>query len=118
MKLLPQLLKILNQLKVYHWQTQSYAQHQAFGSTYDTLNELIDTFIEVYTGKYGNVKSKITYKFELESYDENFMNFVDSCVKFLSNLQNELDSADTDLLNIKDEMLAEINKLKYLLSLN
>jgi hypothetical protein len=117
MKLLPPLLKILNQLKVYHWQTASYAQHKAFGKAYDSLNGLIDVFIEVYTGKYGNVKSKITYKFELESYDESYLSFIDSCVNFFKNLQDELDSTDTDLLNIKDEMLAEINRLKYLLTL-
>jgi len=28
-----------------------------------------------------------------------------------------LASSDTDLLNIRDEMLAELNKLKYLLTL-
>jgi hypothetical protein len=32
------LLGILNQLKVLHWQTQSYAKHQAFGGAYDDLN--------------------------------------------------------------------------------
>jgi hypothetical protein len=28
-----------------------------------------------------------------------------------------LEESDTDLLNIRDEMLAELNKLKYLLTL-
>jgi hypothetical protein len=32
-------------------------------------------------------------------------------------VQMELDSSDTDLLNIRDEMLAEVNKLSYLLTL-
>jgi hypothetical protein len=29
----------------------------------------------------------------------------------------DIDSTDTDLLNIRDEMLAELNKLSYLLTL-
>lgn len=32
-------------------------------------------------------------------------------------VQIELDQEDTDLLNIRDEMLSEVNKLSYLLSL-
>jgi hypothetical protein len=37
---------------------------------------------------------------------------------FLHSFDNQFDSnRDTDLLNIRDEMLAVINKLKYLLTL-
>jgi hypothetical protein len=32
-------------------------------------------------------------------------------------VQMELDEVDTDLLNIRDEMIAEVNKLSYLLTL-
>jgi hypothetical protein len=32
-------------------------------------------------------------------------------------VQMELDEVDTDLLNIRDEMLGEVNKLSYLLTL-
>ena len=42
MDLITKLLTLHNQLKVYHWQTDSYAQHQAFGGTYDALSPLID----------------------------------------------------------------------------
>jgi hypothetical protein len=32
-------------------------------------------------------------------------------------VEMDIDSTDTDLLNIRDEMLAELNKLSYLLTL-
>ena len=35
---------------------------------------------------------------------------------FMSEILN--DTEDTDLLNIRDEILAEVNKLKYLLTLD
>ena len=39
-------------------------------------------------------------------------------IKFLIGLSAELSSEnDTDLLNLRDEMLAEVNKLAYLLTL-
>lgn len=38
-----------------HFQSRSYAQHQALGTFYDKLNDLADGLIEAYQGKYGIV---------------------------------------------------------------
>jgi len=96
-------LGILSQLKVLHWQTKSYAKHVAYGGTYDALDGLIDSFTEIYMGKYGRVIIEQDDAINLE---------------FLLSMDDKLDQTkDTDLLNIRDEMLAEINKLKYLLTL-
>lgn len=117
MKLISPLLKILNQLRVYHWQTQSYAQHKAFGEAYEELNSLIDQFVECYLGRFGTPDIKMTFKFELHSIDESSIGFIDDCILFLSNLSTELEESATDLLNIRDEMVAAFTKLKYLLAL-
>jgi hypothetical protein len=118
MKLISTFLKIQNQLRIYHWQTPSYAQHKAFGEAYENLNELIDNFVEVYLGKNKSGISIFTFKFELNSYDENYIKFIDTCILFLNNLAAELNEEDTDLFNIRDEMIAVLNKLKYLLQLS
>jgi hypothetical protein len=48
----------------------------------------------------------------------NVQNFLDGITEFLVSMTDQLDSRyDTDLLNLRDEMLAGINKLKYLLTL-
>jgi len=118
MKLFAPFLSIQNQIRIYHWQTESYAQHKAFGKTYEKLDELIDTFIEMYMGKYGRSKAKFTYKIELENIDVNYMAMINSYVDFLISLNEELDQVnDSDLLNIRDEMLGVFNRLKYLLTL-
>jgi hypothetical protein len=115
------LLTIHNQLKVYHWQTKgkgSYAQHQALGGAYDAFTGLIDEFIEVFMGKYGRVQGPFDIK--LENFGNGVIeSFVDKSVNYLiDDLPKELDAKkDTDLLNIRDEMLSELNKLKYLLTL-
>jgi hypothetical protein len=45
-------------------------------------------------------------------------NFMDGITEFLVGMSDQLDSRyDTDLLNLRDEMLALINKSKYLLTL-
>lgn len=118
MKLIAPFLKIQDQLRIFHWFTSSYAQHKAFGKAYEELNDLIDSFVEILIGKHGASKTKFTFKYEIHNYDENYALFLNDCIAFLQNLSQELESSDTDLLNIRDEMLATINRLKYLLSLN
>ena len=46
------------------------------------------------------------------------MSFIDETILYLLNLDNVLNTqTDTDLLNIRDEMIAEFNKLRYLITL-
>lgn len=113
------LLTLHNQLKIHHWQTKSYAEHQAFGGAYDEFSDLIDEFIEVLMGKYGRVHSSTGFKIELANYqDLGTVEFVDKYIDYLVNeLPKGLEETDTDLLNIRDEMLGQLNKLKYLLTL-
>ena len=119
MKLITNFLSIQSQLKVLHWQTKSYAEHKAFGKLYETLYGLFDTFIEVYMGKYGTILAKEEFEFEVQNYSEQFAReFLDIGIEYFKNdVTNGLDKDDTDLLNIRDEVIAEMNKTKYLLKL-
>jgi tRNA(Ser,Leu) C12 N-acetylase TAN1 len=103
-----------------HWQTKGYARHQAFGNIYDTLDDLIDTYVEVSMGKFGRfVLDESTRNIEIFNLqDIEIVKFIQKIKQFLIELGKELSpESDTDLLNIKDEMLAEVNKLAYLLTL-
>jgi DNA-binding ferritin-like protein len=111
-------LTLQNQMRVFHWQTQktpgSFAQHQAFGTAYDELDPLIDDFIEIYQGKKGKLMANGTFNISLHNLDENPEAFIDEFVDYLVNIvPQRLDDADTDLLNIRDEMLAILNQTKY-----
>lgn len=114
------LLTLQNQLKIHHWQTKSFAEHEALGKTYETFDGLIDEFIEVLMGKYGRVQSKGGFTLELKNYNElSTLEFVDKYIEYLSDeVPKNLDEKDTDLLNLRDEMIAALNKLKYLLTLS
>ena len=117
--MITELLSLQNQLRIFHWQTKSYAQHQAFGLTYESLDDHIDTFVEVFSGKYSHISSK-EYSIVLHGLtsDEAILEFVDGKIEYLvKGIPKILKDTDTDLLNIRDEMLADLNKLKYLLSL-
>jgi DNA-binding ferritin-like protein len=113
------LLGLQIQMKINHWQTKGYARHQAFGGFYDTLGDLIDTFVESAMGKYGRfILDNETKTIELNNLSElDMKGLVNTVREALIQMSEQLDPSDTDLLNIRDEMLGEVNKLSYLLTL-
>ena len=114
------LLQTQVQFKIMHWQTKGFARHNAYGGIYDALDDLIDRYVEVAMGKAGRfVLDETTGTLTLTNLkDIKIIEHVQSIKAELMNLSNELDGTkDTDLLNIRDEMLAEVNKLAYLLTL-
>lgn len=117
-KIVNQLLRIQQQLRILHWQTKSFARHEAYGATYDALGDLIDEFMEVHMGQYGRFEL-VNKTIEIENLEEiKVSDFLDESIQFLKSLTNQLDPAnDSDLLNIRDEMMAKLKKLKYLLTL-
>jgi hypothetical protein len=118
MQLITPFLKIQNQLRIFHWQSDTYAQHKAFGKAYENFDGLVDDFVEVYMGKNGKVRSKLAYSIEVGNFDDDYITIIDSYISYLHDLNNQLDQErDSELLNIRDEMLAVLNRLKYLLSL-
>lgn len=118
--ILTTLLTYQNQLRVFHWQTKSYSQHKAFGNAYELLDDKIDSFLETFFGKYGRIFSASEFEIELENYTpESFNEYNDEFIGFLSGeLPGYLAEGDTDLLNIRDDILGAVNRLKYLLTLS
>lgn len=107
------------QLRIFHWQTKGYARHNAFGVTYDTLEDLIDTFVEEAMGKYGRFTlDDETNTIQLANLKELKPEaMLDTIISALNQFSEQFDESDTNLLNVRDEMLGAINKLKYLLTL-
>lgn len=119
MKLVP-FLSFLNQVKIYHWQTFSYAEHKALNKAYKNLDNLFDLFVETYYGKYGKTLESKIYHFEVNSLTEDT-----DIKKVLSNKKRELITYlrellvgnDEDLLNVVADIEIEINHLQYFLDL-
>jgi DNA-binding ferritin-like protein len=114
------LLKLQIQLRILHWQTNSHAQHEAFGKAYESLDVLLDTLVENYQGKRGIIKFGSPATIELTNFESiSIMDVLHEVTDYLSTeFNNCVDvQKDTDALNIRDEILATLNKLKYLLTL-
>ena len=110
-------MRYANQARILHWQTKKYARHNAYGMLYDMLNSKMDEFIECHMGKYGRVKAGAPI--ELKNMDDiSISEFMDELVDFLIGMTGMYDAKmDSDLLNIRDEILGTVNKVKYLLTL-
>lgn len=113
------LLQMQQQYKILHWQTTSFSQHKSFDEIVSSLIENTDEFIETYMGKYGRVIATNTFNITLANYkDTDFMVLTNNYIGFLIGLNDMLDkTVDSDLLNIRDEILGSLNQLKYLLTL-
>lgn len=115
-------LSILNQIRVFHWQTKSFAEHKALGKLYESLDELIDEFVEVFSGRYGEVpRANEVFDAKARNYvsNEDTKAYLDEIADYLSKeVDDFLEEEDTELLNIRDEMLAAVNRTKYLLGLS
>ena len=70
-------------------------------------------------GKYGRFELSDEEKnIELVNTEEmDIEGFIDTMRKALVQIGDQLEDSDTDLLNLRDEMLGLINKLGYLLTL-
>jgi hypothetical protein len=108
------------QIKLYHWQTKSYPRHKATDGVITALDESIDKYVEVYMGKYGRprmtARNNVIRVTNLS--EASILKFIKGCIVYLTkDLTKKLKPQDTDLMNIRDEMLAELNQLLYLFTL-
>jgi hypothetical protein len=115
-------LETLMMVKLYHWKTHSYATHKATDQLYDSLNDNIDKFIEVLLGKTGS-RIDLMSKKTISLIDLNSEESLKSKIMSLKNYFVGLDNnkalstmSNSDLFNIRDEILADLNQFLYLLT--
>lgn len=114
-------LQLRNQIKLYHWQTRIYARHIATDKIVESLDKTTDQFVETYIGKYG--RPKMTGKntsLSLHNMTEaGAARLIHSAVRYLQGpLTRSLESSiDTDLINLRDELIGDLNQLLYLFTL-
>jgi hypothetical protein len=108
-----------NHLYLYHLSTYSYSRHIAAASLLDSLDKLIDNFLEIYFGKYGRPDQFPASKLNLIKFEDataymelsTYIDFLNTRIPMLIN------PTDTDLSNIRDEMVGLLNNTKYLFEL-
>ena len=120
-------LEMLIMIKLFHWNTHSYAQHKATDKLYSSFNDHMDKFIEVLLGKVGN-RVPFSTSQSIKMYDFKSKEKLIKKINWFKGYLVEMHShtffnkfpkmKNFDLLNIRDEILADMNQFLYLLSLN
>ena len=115
-------LEMLMMVKLFHWKTTSYATHKATDELYTKFNANIDSFIEILLGKSGSridlmsnkqirlidLSSQESLKREVEAFKGYLVSLNDN--KAMQTMSN------TDLFNIRDTILGDLNQFLYLLT--
>jgi hypothetical protein len=113
-------MDMLTTVKLYHWKTMNYATHKATDELYDDLNKYVDEFVEVLLGYKGGVRAKLP-RTQVTLHDcnsiEEFKKKIDGYKNVLIGFTSRFDGKkNSDLLNIRDEILATLNKSLYVMS--
>uniref|UniRef100_A0A6C0EZZ5 Uncharacterized protein n=1 Tax=viral metagenome TaxID=1070528 RepID=A0A6C0EZZ5_9ZZZZ len=114
------MLTLRNQVKIYHWETKNFARHKATDELVDKLDASIDKFVEVYIGKYGRPSlNSRTGSIKIRNFhDREAPVLLKQAIGWMTTkLPSLLKPTDTDLLNIRDEIIADLNQTLYLFTL-
>ena len=115
-------LEMLLLIKLFHWKTTSYPTHKATDDLYTKFNLNMDTFVEILLGKTG-MRTQLTGDKTIRLNDLNSIEELKrEVVAFKAYLVSLNDNAamkkmlNTDLFNIRDTILGDMNQFLYLLS--
>lgn len=115
------LLAIRDQAHVFHWQTESFAQHGAFGEFYDTFLTNVDAMVEMVMGLKGRPTFGEGASIVISDYSPEAINsFFERAYPVFGNELEMVCSPDEneEIFDQARVIVADIDKLKYLLTLS
>lgn len=103
-------------LKLYHFQTAQYGAHKASDGYLEKFAGTMDKFLEIAQGIYGKLTLK-KYTLTGSSHsDSNIGKHIDGIINMLRTKIDNILAEYTDLINVRDEMVGDLEQLKYLLT--
>jgi hypothetical protein len=113
-------LSLRDQIHVWHWQTEIGDKHKALGEFYDFLVDKMDEIMEISMGIYGriSVKSVGTPKPLLDIQGINIDEVLKGYADLYEQFRIDTYSKNSDIQNKIDELIGEINKLRYLMTMS
>ena len=114
------LLQLRNAIKVYHWSTTNYARHIATDSFVAKADALIDRIVETFSARYGRPPADATYTLHFTGLGDAAAKSTlkDTAGWLVREMPKLVDAKrDSDLLNLRDELLNEVHQALYLFDL-
>ena len=114
-------MNYLNDIQSYHWQTESYSEHESTGEYYEKFTKLNDELVETWQGKVG---TRINFSAELRP---GIMNYADNAqvrgevqkqvARITKIAEHHKVKGQMDLESILEDMLMTTNQLLFHLTL-
>jgi len=130
-EILRMLLHFQNQVRLYHWSTKLYPRHVASGDLYEKIDGFNDKFVEIYQGKFNgpHLKGVVPFKYDrivLDLHNMDDKSIVEALNEFKSFLADDLYNwlssmphhSNTDLKNLVDDLMGNVNQTLYLFTLS
>ena len=109
-------LQFRDNIKLFHFQTKSYAAHKASDVLEVKFSALLDRFMEVLQGSYNMRVGISRAVIHLDNHTRNIESYAASMVQYIASISTDLAVRHDDLVNILADMSAEIEQFIYLLT--
>ena len=102
------LLHAVTNTHILHLQSRSYSEHMTLGTFYETLDALVDSYIEAFQGKFGIIENyNAAY-----ALPEQPLQYLIGLSEYVANARMDLPQ-DSELQNIIDEIASLIDSTIY-----
>ena len=110
------LLQFRTDIKMFHWQTNSFAYHKISDELLSSIDDLSDQLVEALSGVL-NTRPKVNSSILVRNIElDLFLNELDRVSDVLRNATSISSLKFSEIANIRDEILGAIDKAKYLMS--
>ena len=104
-------------IKLYHWYTESYANHKTTDKVLGKLMDLTDSFVEKYIGAFGRPVMRSASIPATNMTKTKYMKTLKIAQEYFSGPATKIVKNNRGLLNIIDEILGEISQALYFVTL-
>ena len=111
-----QFLQLRTDIKMYHWQTDSFAYHKISDELLDSIDSLTDKFVEAVVGAI-DLKPEVIGQSTITINNLNKESFIEKLRSAHKSLK-ELQGVGSEIYNIRDELLGAIDKALYLMKMS
>jgi len=112
---------IRDTLKIHHWQTHEFSTHTAIDKAIEELDLLVDQYVEVYIARFTRPRFSTGASISLKSHTRKSMiKMLEQASLYLQSptFNKGLDTKKhSELFNIRDEIIAVLQRLLYLFTL-
>ena len=106
-------------VKLYHWTTESYSNHKATDKLLDNLSDLIDSFVEKYMGAFSRPVMKSGSSVPIQNMTKTkYVKLLKQAQDYLRGDLEKVIAKNSELMNIRDEMLGALDESLYFSTLS